>query len=130
MGKAKTLQKPEKFKGPSIQPTKLSKKGSQQLAKLETYSPTENLADPNFMFEAVIECLVENDLETLKELIRAHYEAINITQALKRVKLSQRTFFEAVSPKGNPSLKTFGKLIHGIATEPRAQVSMNMKAKA
>ncbi len=114
MGKTKTSQKQEKFLGPSVKPLKASKAGAARLRKLKDHNPTERLADTDFVVRALVECLLEGDEVAFKEILKDHYEAANITEILEIVDLPQRTFFEAVSPTGNPSLKTIIKMFKGL----------------
>lgn len=97
-----------------MKPLKMSRKTQNNLKRLETHSPTERLADPNFIAVALVQCMLEGDEETFKDLIKEHFEAVNITKALKRAHVSQRTFFEAVSKKGNPRLSTIMKIVRAI----------------
>lgn len=116
MGNKKTSQKLKR------KPQKLSpafEVSEDQMAKLlarsTEHDPKTNLTDHEFIARALAECLLEGDESAFKEILKAHYEAMNITSALKKSKLSQRTFFEALSPKGNPSLKTVFKIMKGLA---------------
>jgi DNA-binding phage protein len=79
-----------------------------------SYSPSRTLRDLDFVMRAVWNALLDGDQKAFKEIIKAHYEAMNITQALKRAHLSPRTFYQAVSDEGNPSLSTIAKLVHGL----------------
>lgn len=117
MGKTKTSQKPEKLQPPLVSPRKVSSEGMAKVKALASHDPTEKLADPDFMVKALVECLFEGDEAAFKEILKDHFEAVNTTKALKRAKLSQRTFFEAVSKKGNPSLRTILKMIGAITSE-------------
>lgn len=109
MDKAKTSKKPKAFSIDQLKPTKLK-------AGVKTYAhdPRQNLVDREFIGHALLECMLEGDVEAFKEIVRAHYEAINTTQALKRAGLSKRTFYGALSKDGNPSLGTVMKIVAGL----------------
>ena len=47
--------------------------------------------------------------------MKAHYEAVNTAAVLKKVGLSKRTFYEAISPRGNPRLDTVMKMVAAFA---------------
>lgn len=110
MGKAKTSQKRKAFLVDKMKPMSL-KPG----VKTTPYSPTENLADAEFIQRALLECLLDGDSESFKEILKSHFEAVNTSKLLKSIHLSERTFYEAVSEKGNPSLKTIAKIMRGVA---------------
>jgi len=80
----------------------------------KAYSPTEKLRDKEFTALAMLDALIDGDLPAFKQIIRAHYEALNIEATLKKAHLSKRTFYDAVSEKGNPSLETISKIMQGI----------------
>lgn len=114
MDKVKTSQKrghsSKKLLALEVRPNVLKK-----LKTLPKHYAGKKLSDPKFIAEALMQCLIEGDDKAFKEILKSHYEAVNITKALKKAHLSQRTFFEALSPKGNPSLKTVIKIIKGLA---------------
>ena len=85
--------------------------------KSTSHDPKRNLANKSFVWTALIECLRDGDVEEFKDILRAHYEAVNTTQALKRTGLSKRTFYSALAPEGNPSLDTVMKMIAGLKQE-------------
>jgi DNA-binding phage protein len=83
--------------------------------KIRSHNPDEKLQDVNFISEALVQCLFEGDIEAFKEIIRAHYESIEVETALKRAGLTKSTYYEAIRPQtGNPSLKTIAKMLHGL----------------
>lgn len=106
MGKAKTSQKRKAFSVNDMKPVSL-KPG----VKTIPFSPTENLANAEFIQKA----LLDGDSESFKEILKSHFEAVNTSKLLKSIHLSERTFYEAVSEKGNPSLKTIAKIMNGVA---------------
>ena len=85
--------------------------------KTTPYSPTKQLADVKFVRAALIECLFDGDIAAFKEVFKAHYEAVNTSKLLKAIDLSERTFYEAVSQKGNPRLSTLAKMMKGLVID-------------
>lgn len=110
MAKATTSRKPKQFSIEDLEPVKLAKS-----VKLHKHDPSKALRDKKFITEALSECLYEGDMDAFKEILRAHYEAINTAQALKKVGLSKRTFHDALASDGNPSLSTVMKMLQGIS---------------
>src|SRR5690606_12992846 len=83
--------------------------------KIRPHDPDKKLQDVKFISEALVQCLFEGDIEAFKEIIRAHYESIEVEKALKRAGLTTSTYYEAIRPQtGNPSLKTIAKILHGL----------------
>lgn len=109
MGKAKTSRKQKAFSIEDMEPVKL-KAG----VKTTPHDPNKKLADPNFIAKALVEAFLDSDMEAFKDIIKAHYEAVNTTQALKRAGLKKRTFYDALAPEGNPSLSTVMKMVAGL----------------
>jgi DNA-binding phage protein/putative component of toxin-antitoxin plasmid stabilization module len=109
MAKAKTSRKPKAFSIEQIEPAKL-KAG----VKTKPHDPRSNLRDRKFIEESLLECIVDGDMDAFKEILKAHYEAVNTSAALKRAGLSKRTFYDALAPDGNPSLSTVMKMVAGL----------------
>jgi probable addiction module antidote protein len=109
MAKTKTSAKPEAFSLVKA-PIRKLRKGIRTI----THDPTRNLKDVHLINQALLQCLWEGDVEAFKEVLKAHYEAINTAAALKKIGLSKRTFYEALSEKGNPRLDTISKIIQGL----------------
>lgn len=112
MAKAKTLKKRKSFSLDEM--PIVSVKGGQ---KAKAYSPTEKLRDREFVMLALAQALYEGDDKAFKEILKAHYEAVNTAATLRKANVSKRTFYEALSAKGNPSLKTVAKIVHGLAMQ-------------
>jgi DNA-binding phage protein len=82
--------------------------------KTEKHSPTEQLRDVEFTLRALTDAMLDGDHKAIKEIIRNHFEAINAAKVLKLARISKRTFYDAVSEKGNPSLKTLVQIVHAM----------------
>ncbi len=76
------------------------------------HNASKRLKDKKFISEALWECLVENDIETFKEILNMHLELVNKEAFAKNAGISKRTLFRMLSPEGNPTLDNLGKIIH------------------
>lgn len=109
MGKRKISKKHEAFSIENMEPARL-KPG----VKTRRHDPSARLRDPEFIAKALVECIFDGDMDAFKEILKAHYEAVNTAAALKRAGLSKRTFYDALKPDGNPSLSTVMKMVVGL----------------
>ena len=103
MAKTKTSPKQKAFSLADMPIVKLRERG-------EVYSPTAKLRDVSFTMAALASALLDGDDQAIKEIIRNHFEAVNATKILKEAKISKRTFYDAVSADGNPSLHTLAQI--------------------
>ena len=83
-------------------------------AKVTRVSSSSRLKDQELVFQAFWQCLVEQDIESFKEILRGHLEAVNKGQLAKKSKTSRRTLYRILSPQGNPTLKNISNLIHAL----------------
>jgi len=116
MGKTKTSSARVK----SLKPTPLDFALDVKLkpgVSLKRHDPGKRLRDRKFIAKALLECIVDGDMDAFKEILKAHYEAVNTTKALKRAGLSKRTYYDAIAPDGNPRLSTVMKMISGLSAE-------------
>jgi DNA-binding phage protein len=79
---------------------------------ITVHSSTDRLKDKSFIAAALWECLVEDDVELFKELLRTHLELTNKDDLAKRAGIPRRTLFRMLSPEGNPTLSNVSKIIH------------------
>lgn len=79
-------------------------------AGFEEYSPTEVLMDKDFITDAVMECMRNNDPEGVVEVLQIHLNAINKYKALQENDLSRATMYKAFKGK-NPTVKTLCKML-------------------
>ncbi len=88
------------------------------IAKLKTtkgisrYNYTDRLLNKELVAKALWECLVDNDIDAFKEILRGHLEVSNKDRLAKKTGISKRTLFRMLSPEGNPTLENLGKIIH------------------
>jgi len=76
------------------------------------FDPNIRLQKPEAIAHALWECLVDNDIEAFKEILRSHLEVVNKDTLAKRAGIPRRTLFRMLSPEGNPTLENLGKIIH------------------
>lgn len=76
------------------------------------FNPDLRLKKPEVVAQALWQCLVENDIDAFKEILRSHLEVTNKDDLAKRAGISRRTLFRMLSPEGNPTLENLGKIIH------------------
>ena len=76
------------------------------------FNPNFRLQKPEVVAKALWECLVENDIEAFKEILRSHLEVANKDKLAKKAGIPRRTLFRMLSPEGNPTLENLGKIIH------------------
>jgi probable addiction module antidote protein len=79
--------------------------------KTQAWHPTAELLDEGKLARALFEALKDEDIDSFKEILAAHLEAKVKTKEAKTHGLSERTMYEALSQKGNPSLKTIAKIV-------------------
>jgi probable addiction module antidote protein len=61
--------------------------------------------------EALLQSLEENDAEAFLEILDA-YLKVNRTKVAKETNLSRTTVQNALSKKGNPTIRTIAKIVH------------------
>ncbi len=76
------------------------------------FNPDVRLQKPDIIAHALWECLVENDIDAFKEILRSHLEVVNKDSLAKKAGIPRRTLFRMLSPEGNPTLENLGKIIH------------------
>ena len=80
-------------------------------ANLKEYDPMKNLLDTKKLGAAIMECLIENDTESLLEILEDYLYALNKTQFLKEAKVPRSTVYNFFKRR-NPTIKTLAKIIH------------------
>jgi probable addiction module antidote protein len=108
MAKRKTLKK----RIISIENYQERQLKTQEGVDLTPYNPGAVMRDKAHIAKALIECIVENDMEAFKEILSGHMRVINKDELAKKTGISKRTLFRMVSPEGNPTLENASKVIH------------------
>ena len=79
---------------------------------IKEFNPDIRLQKPEVVAQALWQCLVENDVDAFKEILRSHLEVTNKDELAKKAGIPRRTLFRMLSPEGNPTLENLGKIIH------------------
>lgn len=108
MAKTKTSKKQKKSSLKSKEPQYLKLKPG---TKTYSWNPTAEILDEDNLKAALFDALKDGDTQAFKEILTAHLEAKIKTDAAKEFGLAHRTLYEALSDKGNPSLKTIAKIV-------------------
>ena len=82
------------------------------LSSTSEYNPDVRLKSPKIVAQALWQCLVENDIQGFKDILRSHLEVVNKDELAKKAGIPRRTLFRMLSPEGNPTLENLGKIIH------------------
>ncbi len=77
-------------------------------------SSSDRLKDQELAFRAFWQCLVDQDIESFKEILRSHLEAVNKVSFAKKTKTSKRTLHRILSSEGNPTLKNISSVLHAL----------------
>jgi probable addiction module antidote protein len=105
MSKKKTLKKQE-FSLNDMPELKL--KNNKEVIKVDT----KKIKNKSFISKALWQCMIDNDVESFKEILKAHLEMTNKVQLAEETGISRRTLYRMLSPEGNPSLENVTKIIH------------------
>ena len=88
-----------------------SKKGSISSA----HNPSSFFKSHEKVAAAILQSLEENDAEAFLEILDA-YLKVNRTKVAKEANLSRTTVQNALSKKGNPTIRTIAKIVHQAVT--------------
>jgi len=83
-----------------------SKKGASM-----NHKPSDFFKAHNKVAEALLQSLEDDDVEAFLEILDA-YLKVNRTKIAKQTKLSRTTIQNALSKKGNPTIRTIAKIVH------------------
>ncbi|MFS8562894.1 MAG: hypothetical protein LVR00_00580 [Rhabdochlamydiaceae bacterium] len=83
--------------------------------KLQSHDPKGFFKHHGKVANALLQSLEENDAPAFLEILNT-YLYINRTKAAKNAGLSRTTVQNALSSKGNPTIRTIAKIVHqGVA---------------
>jgi DNA-binding phage protein len=85
--------------------------GLQKDAELNTHYPERSLRDLDKVGAALLESLVANDTEAFIEILDG-YLHVNRSRVSRKGKISRSTVQQALSRRGNPTLRTLAKIVH------------------
>lgn len=80
--------------------------------ELSSFGASKRMKGTKYISQALWECLVANDTEGFKDILRAHLELINKDEFAEAAGISRRTLFRILSEDGNPTLDNISKIIH------------------
>ncbi len=83
-------------------------KNNREVTKINT----DILMDKKSISKALWDCLVADDLDSFKEILKTHLELLNKEQLALEAGISRRTLFRMLSDNSNPSLSNISKIIH------------------
>ncbi len=77
----------------------------------------KELIDPKRIKEAVLQALVDGDLESVRDLLIAHLRTVNKSKLASKTKLGRQTLYDLMDfeKEFNPSLKTLTLILDNIA---------------
>ncbi len=93
-----------------------SKSRTLDFSKLTPHVHTDSLKDPVGVLETLIECLVENDLESFREVLAAHLHVTNKSKLSRDTKIGRTTIYDLLNEDKpfNPTLETLGPLFKSL----------------
>lgn len=80
-------------------------------ARLKQHRPEKSLKNLDKVGVALLESLIENDTEAFIEILDGYLQ-VNRSRVAKKAHLARSTIQQALSRKGNPTLKTLAKIVH------------------
>ena len=106
MGKAKTSSKLKKSLAKSKAPL------------LEVHDPySKELANGAAIKQAVLQALVDGDIEAVRDLLIAHLRTVNKSKLATKTKLGRQTIYDLIDTEKefNPSVKTLTTILDTLA---------------
>ncbi len=77
-------------------------------AKVEDFDPSDELRDPEFVKNAILEALSEGDGESVVAIVRAHLRILNRSRAAVQMGVSRQLIHRLIAGSRSPSLPTLG----------------------
>ncbi len=73
--------------------------------------------DSKLVFEALVNCLKENDLESFRGILFVHIMTVNKMDLARKAGIGRRTLYDLIDPKKefNPELSTIAAVLHALA---------------
>jgi len=89
-------------------------KRSSKKAAGKPLDANEKLRDKTLIAKALFEALSDGDEEAFKEILHAHFEALNRTDLSHDSGVNLRTIYRMTQPKSNPTLKNIAKVFKAL----------------
>lgn len=80
-------------------------------ADIKQHHPEKSFKNLDKVGAALLESLIENDTETFIEILDGYLQ-VNRSRIAKKAHMARSTIQQALSRKGNPTLKTLAKIVH------------------
>lgn len=80
------------------------------------FKASKRMRNKKYVFKALLECLMVNDTEGFKEILRTYLELVNKEEFAKKAGIPRRTLFRMLSENGNPTLKNISKIIFQLSS--------------
>ncbi len=74
----------------------------------------QNLKSKTRVRKILSECLFSNDMDTFREVLKAHLEVRNISNFSKETGFPRKTLYRILEPDSNPTLKNITKLLNNL----------------
>lgn len=78
--------------------------------KTTKHDPTKNLTKPEFITQALAQCLLDGDKEEFMKVLLTHWKITNESETFESVDLARQTFYD-LKITANPRLDVIIKLI-------------------
>ena len=95
------------------------KQKKSEMPSLIHYRPNESkeLANKELVREVLIDCLVQNDLETFQDVLIGYLRTTSKSALSRNTKIGRTTLYDLIDPKKpfNPTLETLGKIFEDLA---------------
>lgn len=103
-----------------VKTSKKQKKSSLKLKipLLTVHNPyRRELADPKRIKRAVLQALVDGDIESMRDLLIAHLRTVNKSKLASAAKIGRQTLYDLMDfeKEFNPSIKTLTIILNNIA---------------
>ena len=82
--------------------------------KTKSIDSAKRLRSKSLIFDALWECLIDQDLESFKEILKSHIDVVGMSELSKKSKTSKRTMYRTLSENGNPTLKSLSKILNAL----------------
>lgn len=96
-------------------------KNYEGLSKVNT---TEYFKNEDKVARALLQCLIEGDAEAFMEILDA-FLSVNRKRLAQAQNIARSTVQMAFSKKGNPTLKTIAKIVHGTIAQESSHKARN-----
>lgn len=85
--------------------------GVKKEVQVKTHHPEKSFKNFDKVGKALLQSLMANDTEAFIEILDG-YLHVNRSHVAKKAKMARSTIQQALSKKGNPTLKTLAKIVH------------------